>query len=206
MNQGMYPGFTDVTQAPVPGNVLIVDLSGPWTVPVPDFEVEICGGGAGGNVTPGGPSGGYVRKRFSGVLVGTVATIILGTNGTGRGASAGGGAAPTNGGQSVFILPGYTTLVAGGGDVATNTGGIATGGDINLVGQNGSPAFLAAGGSDTTGNIGGSNPMGIGGMGASRDGTGAGSGGSGPAQTGATFLAGGNGRAGRAIIRWETTP
>lgn len=202
MNRGLYMGVTDLATFATDAGVLIVTSSGQFIVPSSNFEVEIVAGGSGGSPLNGGPAGGYVYKRFTGAVVGTVATLVIGAAGVGNGAS--NSPIATNGGLSSFTLEGFTALSVGAGDVAANTGGTATGGDINIAGQVGSPPFLAAG-TDTNGNIGGSGPLGFGGQRSGAVATGAGAGGSGGAVTGGVSVAGGNGTSGRAIIRWEKT-
>lgn len=202
MNRGLYMGETDLLTFPTDAGVVIMDSSGQFVVPSPNFEVSIAAGGCGGSPSNGGPAGGYVYKRFTGALVGSVATVVIGAAGVGNGAA--NSPVATNGGLSLFTLEGFTSLSAGAGNVSANTGGTATGGDINIAGQVGSPPFLAAG-TDTNGNIGGSGPLGFGGQRSGAVATGAGAGGSGGAVTGGVSVAGGNGTSGRAIIRWEKT-
>jgi hypothetical protein len=127
--------------------------SGTFTVPASGkFKVTIIGGGGSGacsaavsSGTGSGAGAGTVVKWFTGATPGTVATVTIGAGGAGQGAPGDGNA----GGNSTFVLSGFTTLSANGGagGVASgngpSAGGSATGGDINSRGQNGSPVVIA---------------------------------------------------------------
>lgn len=108
--------------APVP-RMLVVTASQSWVVPASTFEVEGCGGGqAGTGNGRGGGCGGYVKKVFTGAVVGSTATIVIG---------AAGSTAGQVGGNSTFALSGFTTLTAEGGSTGNAA---ATGGDLNIPG------------------------------------------------------------------------
>ena len=123
--------------------------TGSFTVPASGkFKVTIIGGGGSGAVSgsttngPGsGAGGGTVIKWFTGATPSATATVTIGAGGVSK-TSIGVGNA---GGNSTFVLSGFTTLTAsggaggfGGGNGAAS-GGAAAGGDINSPGQNGSP-------------------------------------------------------------------
>lgn len=108
-----------------------------WTVPVQDFEIEMCGGGQNGRSSGdhGGACGAYARKRFTGATVGSVASITIGAAGAATSSGT-----RNNGGASSFTLTGFTAVTCGGG---TDTGATATGGDLNIDGVRGSPGYVA---------------------------------------------------------------
>jgi len=183
-----------------------------WTVPVSDFLVELVGGGQGGQIQGnsetvgqgrGGRSAGYVRKRITGATPGASATISVGTGGLGGNPNV--GAPGANGGNTTFVLSGVANL-AGNGD------GTASGGDLNMAGQDGAPGPLYRGGvqSETWGGHGGSNPMGVGGRGGNPsvpsvsglDGAGYGSGGGGCGLKNGVQAFGGNGAPGAIRITY----
>lgn len=118
------------------GIQVIATGSGNWTVPVGIYviEAELVGGGGGGGAYTnpfGGGGGGYVYKRMN-VNPGDVIAYDVGAGGT---ASTGVGDS-TDGDDTEF-----GALTAGGGqngDAGQGEGGVATGGDINVPGQNGS--------------------------------------------------------------------
>jgi hypothetical protein len=131
----------------------IFTAGGSFTVPASGkFKVTIIGGGgsgacsSSGAVGPGsGAGGGTVIKWFTGATPSATATVTIGAGGAGK-AGAGVGNA---GGNSTFVLSGFTTLTASGGagglgqGDGPSAGGSAAGGDINSRGQNGSPNVLA---------------------------------------------------------------
>lgn len=150
--------------------------SGTFTVPSSGkFKVTIIGGGGSGGTREasgtqaagGGGGGGSVIKWFTGATVGATATITIG---------AGGAAVTTSitagnfGGNSTFVLSGFTTLAAGGGlggtvsvDGASVNGGTATGGDLNVGGGRGCPPVEQSGSSRNRPTVSGSTLLGIGG-------------------------------------------
>lgn len=204
--------------------------------------VELVGGGGGGagsdaNATnplfvsggSGGGSGGYCNKVFPSATIGVSQSVVIGAGGAalpGSGTGNNGtnttfGALLTGSGGNggVSAPPFYYGNFSDGGD-----GGTATGGDYNIVGQQGgqgigfsmaTPAVpLIASFTYAQSSQGGSNPLGFGGAAVSAfssgqngigglDGTGYGSGGSSAATTynpASTAESGGNGANGIVII------
>lgn len=165
-------------------NVLVMLTSQSWTVPAALFEVEMAGGpsgawngsrGGSGNIGGfGGASGGYVKKLFKNATIGATALCTVGTvgsagNGTGTGSA---NVNPGSGTSTTFTLSGFTQLVAGGGLVSTDgigtlstTGGVATGGDINVPGQRGGVGSITSQSLNYIGGNGGGNPLGSPGVG-----------------------------------------
>jgi hypothetical protein len=126
----------------------VFTTSGSFTVPASGkFKVTIIGGGGSGAVQGGGSGpgsgagGGTVIKWFTGATPSATATVTIGTGGAGVSSIGIGNA----GGNSTFVLSGFTTLTASGGAAGlgggngASSGGAAAGGDINSPGQNGSP-------------------------------------------------------------------
>lgn len=162
--------------------------SGTWTKPAGCtwVEVELVGGGSAGanaaatNYTAGygGGSGGYCKKIVDVTAISTE-TITIGS-GTSFGA------------------------IMTGGDASGQTGGSATGGDINVPGQDGTSGVAAGA---ALGGIGGSNPLGAGGKGAAAgggdgsSGKGNGSGGGGATGTGSVAGTGGSGTTGKVVVK-----
>jgi hypothetical protein len=193
--------------------VQVLTSSQMWNVPATDFEVEICGGGQNGmsSSSPGGACGAYAKKQFSGAVIGSTASVVVGV----------GGAATTNGtrnngGDSSFTLTGFTTISCSGGKDGAMP---ATGGDINIAGVVGD-AYSVSGvslsgnnfvavyrsGSGASGQMGNGAPCGSGTL---VDGSGYGAGGAGV--QGSTnipgdyvpVLVGSAGRPGVCIIRYQ---
>lgn len=122
-------------------------------------QVEVVGGGAGGcglfedgsNNTytgPSGASGGYSSKLYTAAQLGSSQPYVVGAGGT-----AGTAQVPPqnagNGGNTTFGT-GSTLITGGGGQfnpaTVLSTGGTASGGDINIDGQNGTyPIFIESG-------------------------------------------------------------
>ena len=172
--------------------------SGSFTVPSSGkFKVTIIGGGGSGGTrgdgthTAGGAGGGgSVVKWFTGATSGATANVTIGSGGAGIVSSV-----STNGnvgGNSTFVLSGFTTLTANGGSAGIGTtpdgnsvaGGTAAGGDLNIDGGRGSPAIETAGSARNRSTVSGSTLLGIGAAvfnptGSSIAGTGYGSGSSG---------------------------
>lgn len=205
MNDGLKPGFTDVSPSVAGTSIQIVNASIVITAVAPILELELTGGGGGGqNGGYGGASAGYAFKRYEGLTPGvTQITIIIGANGTP-------GASPTSGGQSSVAIPGFSTVTCTGGDSVTPLGGVASNGDININGQIGGYSAYAGSGVDLNGGAGASTPMGLGGAGGSvatagrvATGAGAGGGGGGFLSAGSIAAAGAVGAAGRAILKWS---
>lgn len=123
--------------------------SGSFTVPASGkFKVTIIGGGGSGACTASGLTGpgsgagaGTVIKWFTGATPAATATVTIGAGGASKATTGAGNA----GGNSTFVLSGFTTLTASGGaggliaGDGPSAGGSAAGGDINSRGQNGSP-------------------------------------------------------------------
>lgn len=204
MNNGVLTGFTDTTLVPVSNALQVINSSQTVTALTATLELEIVGGGSGGQPGQvGGPSGGYAFKRYENLTPGvSQLTIVIGAAGLG-------GASPTAGGQSSVVSSGFTTITCTGGDYTTPVAGTATGGDININGQLGTQANYAGTSSDLNGGVGGSTLMGLGGVGGSptlpgfpAQGAGAGGGGGGFTTAGSIIRNGGAGAAGRAILRW----
>lgn len=204
MNEGVKPGLTDVLPVVAGTSLQIVNASIVITALAPILELEVVGGGGGGqNGGYGGASAGYAFKRYEGLTPGvTQITIVIGANGTP-------GTSPTNGGQSSVAVPGFSTITCTGGDSVTPLGGVATNGDININGQIGGYSAYAGSGVDLNGGIGGSTPMGLGGGGGNvgsggkaATGAGAGGGGGGFLSAGSFSAPGAVGVAGRAILKW----
>ena len=138
------------------------------------LEVELAGGGGGGGAydTDGtnccedsGGAGGYSKAKYTKAQLATSSVIIVvGAGGIG-GDSATTPSDATNGAPSRFIIDSSRQINAGGGlsgDANPNpaSGGVATGGQINIKGGSGS-------GENQNGNVvgttwGGSNPLGFG--------------------------------------------
>jgi hypothetical protein len=119
----------------------VVTAGGSWVTDAEDFDVILQAPGSGGKQLFGGSSGGYVKKTFRGVPIGTVCTYVQGAAGVGTTADNNNG---TDGGDSTFTVPGFGTLTAGGGKlqgwinpstVSARAGGTASGGDVNIPGQ-----------------------------------------------------------------------
>lgn len=141
------PGFTRQ-------NIITTTGSGTWVVPagVTKIIVEVVGGGAGGlsgaaGGGGGGGAGGYARKIYS-VTPGQTYSYLVGT----------GGSYLNSGTLSWFVSA--SGLVANG--ASGNTGGTASGGDLNIKGGDGTSAQNVAGGAALNG---GNNPLGFGGRG-----------------------------------------
>jgi hypothetical protein len=131
-------------------------------------------GGTGG----GGGGAGYFRKLFTATEIGADAAITIGAAGT----TAAAGNNPGNAGGNTTFNPAGTggTLTGNGGAGGTagtasaaanfNTlsgGGTATGGDLNITGEDDRKGFSAAAGAYGMGGTGGGSMFGFGGPGAS---------------------------------------
>ena len=153
----------------------VFTASGSFTVPASGkFKVTIIGGGgSGGSYTSyafggdSGAGGGNVIKWFTGATPAATATVTIGTGGTAVSGNTNG----NTGGASTFVLSGFTTLTASGGlrglaggSTTFSLGGAATGGDINVNGQNGGSAAFNGSSQQSLSSIGGSSLMGFGGI------------------------------------------
>ena len=133
--------------------------SGTWTKPsgITKVIVEVQGaGGSGSNsgaattTINNGASGGYVKKLVDVSSI-TSATITVGSGGAASSLTSG------NAGGSSIWADGTNTLTAGGGGGGLNTsyyggvGGTATGGDLNIAGQNGGAYARRSGGNSQFG-------------------------------------------------------
>ncbi len=126
----------------------VVLVSGAFTIPASALEVTFLGAGGGASGTDaadaGGGSGGAGVKLLTGLTVGNTLTVTLGAAGAGGGFGAGNGI----GGGSAIVSSGtqaIATLTAPGGSGAIGStpgagGAIATGGDLNALGNGGSDA------------------------------------------------------------------
>lgn len=165
------------------------------------ITVELVGGGGASSgmdvdANTGGPgagSGGYARKLIPRSDLSASTVVVVGAGGTGTSAGSTCTAA-TSGTNSAF-----GSIIANGGvfsncNSSGGVGGTATGGDINITGQSGSDN------SDSFPGVGGSNPLGMGGVNYLQTnavtGTGYGSGASGPSFDDS----GANGRQGIVIV------
>lgn len=114
--------------------------------------VECLGGGSGGyglsndgsgNIStgPGGSSSGYCARLYTSEEIGTSQPYVIGTGGAGGNASFPVGN-PGPGVNTTFGA-GSTLMTAGGGTVSPGApiGGVATGGNLNINGQNGAEAI-----------------------------------------------------------------
>ena len=143
--------------------------SGTWTRPsgITKVIVEAQGAGSGGNnasssgSVSSGAAGGYARKLIDVSSISS-STITIGSGGAGVSS---GTATGNAGGQSSWA-DGTNTITCNGGAGPTPTsnqvvlGGTATGGDINIKGQNGA---CKGSQSDYDTGIGGSSVLGLGG-------------------------------------------
>jgi hypothetical protein len=151
--------------------------SGSFTVPSSGkFKVTIIGGGgsagtregSGTQGSGGGAGGGTVIKWFTGATPGATATVTVGAGGLGIVATSSTNGNP--GGNSTFVLSGFTTLAANGGSAGTGTavdsqsvaGGTATGGDLNIAGGRGCQSIETSGSERNKPSVSGSTLFGIG--------------------------------------------
>ena len=201
--------------AAVPHGVSVVAASGSFVVPasVTMLDVEVWAGGSGSwaSVTTspggGGSGGGYARKRITGLTPGASAAIVVGAGGT---AGVSGTTPPGAGGVSSFTIGAVVVSATGGvvnslGTVGApglgNLGGIGSGGDLNLRGDDG------WGTSTNIGGFGGGAPLGgglrnSGTVGTAGNTPGGGASGAGTGASSNTAYAAAAGGAGLCIVRW----
>lgn len=209
----------------------VVTSSGTYTKPtgLKFLEIELVapggGGGYGGGGTStsaagaGGGAGGYARKLIPAASLGATETMTVGVPGAGgiaasstpagnAGSTSFGAHCSATGGQGGSAMNGGTTVVVIGGTVGgTGTGGVGSGGDINISGGDGGLAFRTSGTFAVPGN-GGNSFFGAGLKGAydtsgpsAIDPTRAGAGGGGASSFSATGRNGGIGGPSAIILR-----
>ena len=138
-------------------NLTVFTSSGTWTKPVncSGVVVEVLGGGGGGgggsgaDQGAGGSAGGYCREYISAASLANASyTVTVGAAGT---AGSGGGGNGGAGGNSSFdsFCTGAGGGAGGGGLGGPAAGGTATGGDINIAGQQGGGRIGGAKGGDS---------------------------------------------------------
>jgi hypothetical protein len=195
----------------------IYNIPGSFSVTVPagvsQFKVRLFGGGGGGGASGssgpggGGGGGGYV-EGWASVTAGATYSGVVGGGGSGGSGGGNGG----NGGTSVFgaFSAGQGLGGLGNGAVFTANGGSASGGVLNVAGQNGGLIYQFYGGFWSGGpggppGFGFPGVVGAGNVGtAGNNGANYGCGGNG-AGTNAGFttpFSGGNGAGGLVIIEW----
>ena len=189
-----------------------------WTKPsqLKQIIVKVVGGGGGGGGTTaadnfggGGGGGGYCEETLFAQELGATETVTIGAAGAlGAGSSAGTGG---TGGNTTFgshcTGNGATGGEGGAGANAGGTGGTATGGDINISGQNGMIGVSTGTANNGIAGGGGSSMLGLGAPLAHQQGTvgaagtGYGAGGSGAHAGGsASDIDGGAGTVGALIL------
>jgi hypothetical protein len=130
--------------------------SGTFTVPtgVTSCKVTVVGGGGGGGAATGtgsaacgGAGGGAAIEWITGLTGGSTVTVTIGAGGSGSSNTSG-----TTGGTSSFGS--YCSATGGGGSVAATsgvgyapTGGVGSGGDLNIYGGRGGSASILTTGS-----------------------------------------------------------
>ena len=219
------------TPAPAPIR-RVYTANATWTKPANlsyiEVEVQGAGGGAGGSQTAannaaaggaGGGGGGWTKQTYAGSALPATCAVVVGAGGNGGGSAPGNG---TAGGASSFSGSGITTLEGlGGAGGAGNTsstganavsgglGGTASGGSVNVKGQDGMYggriSFAGVASSRPISSSGGSSILGLGGAAATNergnDGTGYGAGGGGAAvNSSQTGRSGGAGTGGIVIV------
>ena len=191
-------------------SVQVFTAASTWTRPtdITKVIVEVQGGGAGGGrsntatIIQGGSGGGYAKK-FIDVSSVTKSVISVGSAGVGATTDAAG----TDGGDSQWLDTAHggssdVKGLKGVGEHASGVyaiGGLGSGGDINIQGQNGNKSYTGFGGGSQLGR-GGPGKDGSGGTAGDVDATGYGGGGGG-VELG-TITRAGNGTPGIVIV-WE---
>lgn len=141
--------------------------------------VEVVGGGGGGGgvadstasiaAAAGGGAGGYARKTLSASAVGGSQTVTVGAGGTG--AASGNNSGGTGGTTSFGSIFSASGGVGGAGSAASSpaisnggTGGIGTGGDLNIAGEYGANGWgvIVGSGGFCFGGFGGNSLFGAG--------------------------------------------
>ena len=193
----------------------IFTASGTWTKPagLKYAVVEVQAGGGGGGATEtsvgqggnGGAGGGYVKKLYASSALGATVVITIGAGGAGGATGTNPGAA----GNTTTFGSLLTGALGGGGGLASNsglvasTGGGATGGDVNIIGEGGNPhassLYSGRGGSSVFSKGGRSVGVNAGGI-AGINADGYGGGGSGALRISGSSVTGGNGSAGVIIV------
>ena len=137
--------LTAIEQGTLPPQVVTFTSSGTWTkdAGLKYVVVEVVGGGGGGQSASslsaasggGGGAGGYSRKLIPASSLGATETVTVGTGGAGG--VAGNLVEGTDGGNSTF---GVQNTGSGGEGGKSNgaSGGEASGGDVNITGNQGS--------------------------------------------------------------------
>ncbi len=149
-----------------------------WTKPtgLKYIVVEVLGGGGGGSFSAnpgtgaGGGSAGYAKKLLTASVVASTVAVTVGAAGAGNNPGSNGGQSKFNHTVAVIGNPG-----GGANSTTPGTGGTATGGDLNINGQQGQKQYQT-----TVGGAGASSIYGQGGwQGVAASGYGAGGGGDG---------------------------
>jgi hypothetical protein len=129
-----------------------------WTKPstLSYLTVELVGPGGGGGAAQGGGGtssaggggggGAYTKKWFSASVLGATEQLTIGLKGAGGTVNANNG---STGSTTVFGASSLLSAVSGGGGTGSNgviagggVGGVASGGDINIDGEDGTDSFL----------------------------------------------------------------
>lgn len=199
-------------RAPNATKTSIFTASGTWNKPIglKYIEIEVVGGGCGGQgaasggagaAVNGGGSGGYARKTINANNLNETEVVTVGSGGAGGGS----GGTPTNGTPGNPTSFGKHVSCSGG---SPTLGGNAVGGDINIPGQAGTGGISVDAQNIGLSGTGGSNPLGIGGAGqlgpgatVGNSGTGYGAGGGGSIGGSAGPGFGGAGASGVVIVK-----
>lgn len=190
----------------------IFTVSGTWTQPagVTKVKVTVVGGGGGGggtdaNASQTGGGGGSGSVAIATLTVAGNVTVTVGAAGGGGVGNNNG----TTGGSSIFSTvtsiggSGGSGHGGGSGSGAGGAGGTASGGDINLSGENGfsgSVSYKAGGDTPLGFGVGAFPAAGAGSAGST--GTNYGSGGGGGIANGSSNINGGAGTQGLVIVEW----
>lgn len=171
-NKFVTQSFLTSASVPTP-QVVVFTASGTWTKDAGLRYIVVEGVGGGGgcdtNDEGGGSGGGYFRKLILAAALGATETVTVGA----AGSSDANATIATAGGNTSF----GTHCTGNGGARNQGAGGTATGGDINISGQNGVSGSTGTGGNYS---IGGSSMLGLGGISDTATPAGYGAGGNGP--------------------------